>query len=673
MRPPPTSAAGVSLSKQQLLRIRRCIPPVWRNAAPAQEPPPPASSFSPASSLSSILYSCTAHRALRSGEQVHARAVTLGLGAHPSVLPKLASFYIALGDLPAARAAVERAAGKARAFPWNLLIWSYAGDGLWKDVIMAYDKMVALGVGADRFTYPSVLRACGELREVTIGRKINQRIRRTRYDPDMYVWNALVGMYVKCGELGDAQRVFDEMSVRDVVSWNTIVSGYALVGMWGKAFELLQRVPGANVVTWNAVAAGNLKAGKYDEVIRLLSQMRNGHGPGVDSVSLLIGLKACGKSGYLRVGRELHGVAVRLYFDRLECVVNSLITLYSRCGMMSCAELLFRMCSDWSIAAWSSLLAGFAFMDQVEEASLLFREMIGSGVCPNDVTVLTMLSLVERFGHLCHGRELHCYILRHGLGGSRLLQNSLVDMYSKCRRMRASQIIFDRMEYRDKHAYTSLILGYGMQREGSVSLELFDEMIASSIEPDHVTMVAVLSACSHSGLVTQGQLLFAKMYAVFGTAPRVEHFSCMVDLYCREGLLKMAEEMIDKMPFQPTAAMLATLVEACLIHGNTEIGEQAAKKLLAMRTNNPGHYKLISNMYISAKCWPELAKVRSLMSTMELTMIPSHSLLESYHDVCLLEQGDFFNHGAHCYLSDRITDTDSSSCEEVKCSEAFGG
>jgi pentatricopeptide repeat protein len=163
------------------------------------------------------------------------------------------------------------------------------------------------------------------------------------------------------------------------------------------------------------------------------------------------------------------------------------------------------------------------------------------------------------------------------------------------------------------------------------------------------------------------------MYAVFDTAPRVEHFSCMVDLYSREGLLKMAEEMIDKMPFQPTAAMLATLVDACLIHGNIEIGEQAAKKLLAMGTNNPGHYKLISNMYISAKSWPELAKVRSLMSTMELTMIPSHSLLESEYDVCLLEQDDLFNHGAHCDLFDRITDTDSSSSEEVKCSEAFGG
>lgn len=597
----------------------------------------------------------------------------LGLDAHPSVLPRLASFYIALGETPAARAAVEQAAGKARAFPWNLLIWDYAGRRLWEDVILAYEKMLALGVDADRFTYPSVLRACGELREVTIGRKVARRIGRSRYGLDMYVWNALVGMHVKFGELEDARRVFDGMSVRDVVSWNTIVSGYASTGMWSEAFELLQRVPGANTVTWNAVASGNLKAGNHDEVIRLVSQMRNCHGPGVDFVTMVIGLKACGRNGYLRVGRELHGVAVHLCFDRLECVVNSLITMYSRCRMINSAYLLFRMCSTRSITTWNSLLAGFGFMDQVEETSLHFREMIDSGVCPNDVTVLTMLSISARFGYLCHGRELHSYILKHGLDGSKLLQNSLVDMYSKSRQMTAAQRVFDRMQCRDRHAYTSLILGYGMQREGHVSLTLFDEMIANSIEPDHVTMVAVLSACSYSRLVTQGQLLFAKMVSIFGIAPRVEHFSCMVDLYSREGLLKMAEEIIDKMPFQPTAAMLATIIGACRIHGNTEIGDQAAKKLLTMRTNDPDHYKLMAIMYIRAKCWPELAKVRSLMSTMELNMIPSHSLLQSEYDIYPVEQDDCLNHGAHGGQSDQMTDTDISSSEEVKCNEAFGG
>jgi pentatricopeptide repeat protein len=588
------------------------------------------------------------------------------------VLPRLATFYLTLGDLRAARAAVEQAAGKARAFPWNLLIWGYAARGLWEDVILAYKKMLTLGVVADRFTYPSVLRACGELSETAVGREIEQRIRKCRYGLDMFVWNALLGMYAKCGEVEEARRVFDGMPARDVVSWNTMVTAYSPLGMCDE--ELLERVPGANIATWNAAATGNLKAGNYAIVTRLVSRMKTSHGPGLDFVTVVIGLKACGRDGYLRIGRELHGVAVRLGFDKLERVENSLITMYSRGRMIGCAYLLFKTSSSRSISTWNSLLAGFAFMDQIEEAVLLFREMVCSDICPNDVTVLTMLSLIARLGHLCHGMGMHCYILKHGLGGSNLLQNSLVDMYSKSRQLASAQKVHDQMQCQDKNAYTSLILGYGMQREGHVSLKLFDEMIANNIEVDHVTMVAVLSACSHSGLVNQGQLLFTKMVDVLCIAPRVEHFSCMVDLYSREGLVRMAEEIIDKMPSQPTPAMLATLIEACRVHGKMEIGDRAAKRLLAMRTRDPGHYKLISNLYISAKCWPELAKVRSLMSSMELEIIPTHALLDSGYDICPAEHDDdYLNHEVHDGLSDDMTDIDSYSGEEVKCNEAFGG
>lgn len=666
MRPLPPPPFAV-LSKQHFLRIASCLPPVWRNAAPAQSPPP----ASPASSLSSLLFSFTKRRAHRPGEQVHARAVTLGLAAHPSVLPRLTTFYITLGDLPAARAAVEHAARKARAFPWNLLIWAYAARGLWGDVILAYKKMLALGVVTDKFTYPSVLRACGELREITVGREIEQRIGECRYGLDMHVWNALLGMYAKCGELEEACRVFDEMPARDVVSWNTMVPVYSSLGM--RDDEFLEQVPGANIATWNTTAAGNLKAGNYVKVMRLLSRMMSPHGPGLDFVTLVIGLKACGRDGHLRTGRELHGVAVRLCMNRLERVENSLITMYSRCRMIGRAFLLFKICWSRTISTWNSLLAGFACMDQVEEAVLLFREMIYSGVSPNDVTVLTMLSLIARFGYLWHGMTMHCYILKHGFAGSNLLQNSLVEMYSKSRQLAAAQRVFDQMQFRDRNAYTSLILGYGMQREGHVSLKLFYEMIANNIEVDHVTMVAVLSACSHSGLATQGHQLFTNMVDAFCIAPRVEHFSCMVDLYSREGWLGKAEETIDKTPGQPTAAMLATLIEACRVHCKIDIGDRAAKRLLAMKTRNPGHYKLIANLYISAKRWPELAKVRSLMSSMELDVIPTHSLLESGYEMCPAEHDDYLKHELHGGLSDDMTDIDSYSGEEVKCSEAFGG
>ncbi|CAO2186658.1 unnamed protein product [Urochloa humidicola] len=396
---PPHPPPPATLSRHHLLRIRRCLPPV------------------------------------------HARDVAPGLATHPSVFPRLA-------------------AGKVRAFE-NLLIWGYAGRGMWGDVVLAYENMLSLGAGADRFAYPLVLRARGEVRDAAFGRGIEQRIQRWGYGLDMYVWNALVGMYAKCVEMEDARGMFDGMPVRDVVSWNAMVSGYVLAVMWVEAFELLQQVPGANILTWNVVAAGKLKVGNYDEVMRLVLQMRSSHGPGLDFVTVVVGLKACGRNVYMRTGWELHGVAVRLCFDRLECVECSLITMYSRCQMMSSAYRLFRTCSVRSAATWNSLLAGFAFMDLVEEVILLFRKMTESAVFPNDATVLTMLSLCARFEHLCHGRAMQCYIyiLKHGLSGSNLLQNSLVVLLTYTQspdgwQLPREQGVFDQMQYQDRHTYT---------------------------------------------------------------------------------------------------------------------------------------------------------------------------------------------------------------------------
>lgn len=171
-------------------------------------------------------------------------------------------------------------------------------------------------------------------------------------------------------------------------------------------------------------------------------------------------------------------------------------------------------------------------------------------------------------------------------------------------------------------SYTSMIAGYGMQGKGTVALRLFDQMIDSGIEPDHIIMVTVLSACSHSGLVTQGEELLDKMTSSYGIKPQTEHYTCMVDLYARAGLLEKAEGMLNRSSFIPTSAMWAALVGACHDRGNIIIGERVARKLLEMRTENAGHYVLIANMYAAAGCWDELAVVRKLMRDLGVTKAP---------------------------------------------------
>ncbi|PHT65634.1 Pentatricopeptide repeat-containing protein [Capsicum annuum] len=194
-----------------------------------------------------------------------------------------------------------------------------------------------------------------------------------------------------------------------------------------------------------------------------------------------------------------------------------------------------------------------------------------------------------------------------------LLWNSLVDIYARSEKVAVARRIFNLMSKKHVVTYTSLIAGYGIQGEGREAIELFNEMIRLHIKPDHVTMIAALSACSHSGLVMQGQKLFDQMQSTYGITPHLEHFFCMVDLFGRVGLLKKEKEIIMKIPYEPTPEMWATLLRACKIHRNTEIGEWVAEKLLDLKPDNPRYYVLIANMYANARRWNKLAEVRTVM------------------------------------------------------------
>ncbi|XP_019704030.2 pentatricopeptide repeat-containing protein At1g71490 [Elaeis guineensis] len=574
--------------------------------------------------LSCLLSCTTSQRALPQGHQLHALILSLGLQDHPSLLPRLTTFYATFNLRSDARAAVF-SSNAFHVLPWNLLISACVRDGFPADALLVYKEMVRRGVEPDRFTFPSVLRACSEVLDLDLGKEVHRCIENGSMGWNLFAYNALVAMYSKCGELGVARKLFDEMPERDVVSWNSMISGYASKGMWDKALELFDMMRAGSLevssVTWNTIIGGSLQMSNYREALRLISQMR-ASGSAMDFVTLIVGLNACSRLGSLRLGKEIHGLAIHTFCDGFETVRNALITMYSRCKDMDSANILFQMAEIRSLVTWNAMIAGFALSDQAEEASQVFRDMIHSGVEPNYVTVVTYLALCARVANLQHGRELHCFITKHGFEGHRLLWNSLVDMYSKSGRILVARKVFDVMSDRDEVSYTSMIAGYGMQGEGITALELFDGMIDSGIKPDHIAMVAVLSACSHSGLVSQGQALFEKMVDSYNVVPRMEHYSCMVDLFSRAGLLGKAEEILDGTPFPPTSAMWAALVGACQVYGNTEIGERAARKLLEMRTDNSGHYVLIANMYAAAGCWEELAKVRTMMRDLGVRKAP---------------------------------------------------
>ncbi|KAK4752024.1 hypothetical protein SAY87_020822 [Trapa incisa] len=576
-------------------------------------------------SISSLLLTCKNLELLQQGKQLHALAISLGMEPHTVLVPRLVKFYSAF-DLLADAHTVMRNSYILDPMSWNLLISSFIRNESYAEAISVYKDMLNKGVKPDNFTYPSVLRACSENMESNLGMAIHGSIEASPWRLDLFVQNSLLSMYGKLGEVVVARRLFDEMTEKDAVSWNSMISVYVLKSMWKQAFELFDcmLVEGMelNIIIWNTIAGGHLHVGNYKGALELVSQMRtwNGH---LDPVAIITGFGACSHLENLQMGKEIHGYAIRSHYDVLVNVRNAMITMYSRCKDLIHAYTLFKLTESKCIVTWNSMLSGFCHLDQSEEASCLFREMLSSGLQPNYVTIASILPLCSRVANLQHGKEFHCYLMRRdSFDHYLLLWNALVDMYARSGKVFLARKVFDMMTRRDEVTYTSLISGYGIQGEGLTALALFEEMLSHGIKPDGICMIAVLSACSHSGLVSQGELLFQEMQTLYDIVPSLKHYACMADLFGRAGLLYKAKQAIEGMPYQPTAPMWATLLGACQIHRNTFIGEWAAEKLLKMRPENPGYYVLIANMYATAGSWDELAMMRSLMRDLGVQKAP---------------------------------------------------
>ncbi|XP_023764949.1 pentatricopeptide repeat-containing protein At1g71490 isoform X1 [Lactuca sativa] len=581
-------------------------------------------------SLASLLACCSQVKAISQGKQLHAYLVSSGFEKSRVLVPKLVTLYVDFNLFNDAYVVTE-SSNITHPLSWNVLISGYVRAGLGKEGLSVYTKMMEKGIIPDNFTYPSVLKACGEEFDLGVGREVHESIMKSGLEWNLFVHNALVFMYGKCGDLNVARMLFDEMPVTDEISWNSIISGYASQGMWREAFELFNDMQNqnveVNVIIWNTIAGGYLKTGNYIQVLKLLSQLRTSGK--WDPVAVINGLGACSHIGELNLGKEIHGVAIRTCCHDYDNVKSSLITMYSRCKDLKHAHTVFHLVQNKSVITWNSIISGFSHWDNSEESSFLFREMLLSSVDPNYVTIASILPLCARVANLQHGKEFHCYITRHeGFKDYLLLFNSLIDMYARSGKILLAKRLFDSLPKKDEVTYTSLIAGYGIQGEGKTAVDLFEEMIRCNIKPDHVTMVAVLSACSHSALVDQGRTLFENMSSVYGIVPRLEHFSCMVDLYGRAGLLGKAEETMRKMPYEATPAMWATVIGGCRIHGKKELGEMAAEKLLELRPRNSGYYVLVANMYADSGSWEKLGKVRVLMRELGVSKVPGCAWLD---------------------------------------------
>ena len=170
-----------------------------------------------------------------------------------------------------------------------------------------------------------------------------------------------------------------------------------------------------------------------------------------------------------------------------------------------------------------------------------------------------------------------------------------------------------------------------MNGKTSEALELFEAMQTCGLKPDDITFVAVLSACSHAGLVEEGRKLFHSMSSMYHIEPNLEHYGCFIDLLGRAGLLQEAEELVKKLPAQNNEIIVplyGALLSACRTYGNIDMGERLATALAKVKSSDSSLHTLLASIYASADRWEDVRKVRSKMKDLGIKKVPGYSAIE---------------------------------------------
>eukprot|EP01018_Ginkgo_biloba_P002767 Gb_08744 [translate_table: standard] len=581
---------------------------------------------------------CIKKKALSEGKLVHSHMNERGFTPDRLLRNTLVSMYAKCGSVVDARQVFDKMPERD-ACSWSLLVAAYARHGLAEEALALFHQMQGAGVQPNRFTFASVLPACANLASLEVGMEIHEEIIKNGFQSDVFVESALVDMYAKCGSIQKARHLFDKMHQPNVISWNTMIAGYTKNGLLDEALKLFQEIPKRDVVSWTAMIAGYVKNGQSMEALNLFRQMQQSDVK-PDSKTFASVLPACANLASLEQGMNIHEDITRSGFKSDVFVESALVDMYAKCGSIEKARGLFDKMYKRNVVSWTTMIAGYAQSGHGEEALKLFQQMQLTGSKPNAMTFASVLPACANLAALERGMEIHEIIIRSGLQTDVFVNSALVDMYAKCGNIEKARHLFDKMHQRNVVSWNTMIAGYAMHGCGKEALKLFEEMQYSGINPNDVTLLSILSACCHAGLVDEGQQYFHCMDPYYHIKPAMEHYVCMVDLLGRAGCLDEAQDFINKMPIKPDGTIWRCLLGACRMHSNIDLGEQVAERLFELNPKNAATYVLLSNIYAAAGRWDATENVRKIMKERRIRKTPGCSWIEVNKQVHTFLIGD---------------------------------
>ncbi|WMV53980.1 hypothetical protein MTR67_047365 [Solanum verrucosum] len=476
---------------------------------------------------------------------------------------------------------------------WNSMISGYIQNNFPLKAVDLFLEAVEAedAVTTDDVTYVSALMATSQLQHLEFAQQLHACLIKKCRDSQVISLNAMIATYSRCNHVGDSFKVFNGMKERDIVSWNTMVS--ALV-----------------------------QNGLDDEALMLVYEMQK-LGVAIDDITITILLSAASNLRDREIGKQTHAYLLRhnIQFEGME---SYLIDMYAKSNMIREAQAIFQsnFTNDKDQATWNAMIAGNTQNGLIEQSFVVFKEMLEQNVKPNAVTLASILPSCSQSGSIAIGKQLHCFAIRNLFENNVYVVSALVDMYSKSGIIDYAESVFLKSPEKNSVTYTNMILGYGQHGMGRKALTLFYSLRQNGLEPDAVTFVAVLSACSYTGLVDEGLQIFELMGEEYGIQPSAEHYACVVDMLGRVGRLDEAHNFAKQLGVEGNVlGIWGSLLAACRVHRNFELGKIVSSKLLELEGSDKisGYHVLLSNIYAEEGNWQSVDNVRRGMRKMGLS------------------------------------------------------
>lgn len=500
----------------------------------------PDTRFSMLSSLATRFRSLVDHRIatddLATAKRLHAQAITSGLLSFPpfvfTICSNLAASYASCGYIPHARRLFDVMPQRSL-FLCNAFIKIYMSHNLHYDALNVFDKMLASDqCRPDTFTYTSVIKACSKLSFFDVGLSIHASLFISGFESDSSIQNSLLSLYMNCGVIKAAQKLFDEMPERTVVSWNSLISGYFKNSCPSKAVMVFR------------------------------SMLDSGLDP--DCATIVSVLPACGFLAELELGRKVHTLVGEKGLGKILAVSNALIDMYARCGRMDEAQNILENMTVRDVVTWTTMI------NSVDPGTALdfCRLMLSDGVKPNPITVSSLLSACATLFVLRHGRCLHGWSIRQNFDSDIHVETALIDMYAKCKRMDLSFKVFRKTSRRRTAPWNALIAGYTRRNLADQAIEAFKEMLNQNVDRDSVTLNGLLPAYA-----VLADLQLAKNVHCYltrtGFVSNVEVTTSLIDIYSKCGSLESAHKLFDSISSYEKDIIVWSVIISCYgLHGH---------------------------------------------------------------------------------------------------------